>query len=333
MNNGKESQISKSGTEQFPDFFLVGQMKAGTTALWHFLGEHPEIFMSTPKEPSFFYCSAGVPRFFGPSFSKEFEYKYTPPICGQFDAASLKKTALPGMIEVHGISDVSNYLALFAHAPPNALRGEASTIYLYDPRVPTLIAQKAKRAKIIIVLRDPVERAFSQYVHMVRIGREFKTFIEATADEPRRIAAGWEHNYHYCNKSIYRPQIERYLQSFDADAVKIGLYDDLRADAAAFVRDIYEFLQVDANFKPNCERRYNVNATSWSPKREGVRVWLRYLKRRLSGQKIPVKKRSPTTKKMPELTAQAREVLRPKFEEDIKWLEEFLRRDLSEWRR
>ena len=60
---------------------------------------------------------------------------------------------------------------------------------------------------------------------------------------------------------------------------------------------------------------------------------MRYLKRRLSGQKIPVKKRSPTTKKMPELTAQAREVLRPKFEEDIKWLEEFLRRDLSEWRR
>lgn len=143
-----------------PNFFIVGAAKSGTTSLYHYLKQHPEIYMSPVKEPKYFLAS--INKF---------------PHNG------------PGDIEVDKkiIRTWDEYLKLFSNASVEKCIGEASCGYLYYCE---LVAPSIKRispeAKIIIVLRNPVERAFSAYCYLFREGRETLSFEEALKIEEER---------------------------------------------------------------------------------------------------------------------------------------------------
>jgi hypothetical protein len=136
-----------SGESPWPNLFIVGAARAGTTSLWRYLGEHPEIFMTYFKEPNFF---SGHRPARGPV-----------------------------------VHDEAAYLRLFANAR-TPLRGEASPSYLWSEHAPARIKRVSPDAQIVITLRDPIERAQSSYWHRVRLGLERRSFSAAIAEEFER---------------------------------------------------------------------------------------------------------------------------------------------------
>jgi hypothetical protein len=130
---------------RWPNLFVVGAPRAGTTSLYQYLRQHPEIYMSPLKEPHFF--------------------SHSDPQGGK------------------AVKHQEAYLQLFAGAEGEKLRGEASPAYLADPEAPARIKEVAPEAKIIAVLREPVARAFSAHWQRVRAGRESRSFLEAIEGE------------------------------------------------------------------------------------------------------------------------------------------------------
>lgn len=210
---------------------MVGATRAGTTSLWIYLQQHPDIFMPqksmTKKEPSFF-CDLT------PSWATEYR-------------------------------DYSAYLSLFADAKQHHAVGEASTLYLVSPESPGRIRETYPDAKIVIVLRNPADRAYSLYRYLCLVGVEHMTsFEKALEKENQRFEnERFRHNnpfayytYLYFRSGLYAAQVERYLKTFPREQVHVTLSDDLLHDPIEATRRVYRFLGVDAAFAPEA-KMYN----------------------------------------------------------------------------
>jgi hypothetical protein len=216
--------------ESIPDFVIAGAAKSGTTVLYHGLRQHPQIFMSPLKEPHFF---ANLPRdMLGPGDRTH----------------TLKKV----------VRTWDEYLSLFEKRQVHQLCGEASASYLYFSESAVRIKSRNKDAKVIISLRNPVERAFSCYMHMQRDSRETLSFETALQQEEDREAAGWEWSWSYKKVGLYAAQVARYVEVFGRDRVHVLLYDDFVKDRLGSMKAIYRFLGVDETFTPTL-RNYNVS--------------------------------------------------------------------------
>jgi hypothetical protein len=194
-------------TEAWPNLFVVGAARAGTTSLWRYLDRHPEIWMAPIKEPHFF---SGVrPRLY-PS-----------------------------------IADEASYLRLFAPGAGSKLRGEASPTYLSHEKVAASIKRVSPDARIVIMLRDPVERAYSSYWHAVRHGGETRPFarvVEQALEEPLPDRRPSRHVGH----SFYADSVSRYLRTFPG-AVHVVFFEEFAADPPGEVRKLFDFLGVDTS--------------------------------------------------------------------------------------
>jgi hypothetical protein len=167
-----------------PTFFLAGVPKAGTTSLHSYLGEHPDVFMSEVKEPHHFsWEDDGWPRW--------------------------------------AVCEREAYEALFASAMPGQQRGESSTWTLYSEGASCRIAKAVPCARIIAVLRDPTDRAFSNWAFNFGRGYDpIDTFEAALAAEPERIARGNAWHHHYVRAGFYHDQLVRYLNHFSRDQIE-----------------------------------------------------------------------------------------------------------------
>lgn len=190
--------------EAWPNLFVAGVQKGGTTSLWRYLDGHPDIFMSPVKEPSYFV----------------------------FDGEESAKRE-------------AKYLQLFAGSR-HAWRGEASPEYLYDEVVPGRIMKVAPDSRILITLRDPVERAYSSYWQYAKFGFERRTFRDAVDFELAGGAAFRAQDFRkaYISRSYYREPVERYLAVF-GNRVLVRFLEELREDPRREMRAVYEFLGVD----------------------------------------------------------------------------------------
>lgn len=149
------------------------------------------------------------------------------------------------------------YITLFDGAEKYAQSGEATTGYLYDEASPMLIRRLNPAAKILIVLRNPVEMAFSLWQYMSTNGSEKSTFIAAIqSDEHRRSNlgklnfVGRPENYIYISRARYAAQLERYLNAFPVSQVHVEIYEEFRDKPMQCIQRMYEFLEVDSSFKP-----------------------------------------------------------------------------------
>jgi hypothetical protein len=212
-----------------PNFLIVGAAKSGTTAIASFLSQHPDIYICPLKEPKF--------------ISSHF---LTFPLRGRGDE----------FIESFTVKSYEQYRALFRRVRGQKAIGEASVenLYYYKQAIPW-IRHYLGEPRIIIVLRDPVNRAFSAYKQLLRDRREFLSFEEGLGAEGQRCQQNWEFLWHYTAAGFYSCQIGAYLGAFQR--VKVVLFDDFRNDARAFMKDIFEFLEVDATFEPKVDIRLN----------------------------------------------------------------------------
>jgi hypothetical protein len=201
-----------------PEFLIAGVPKAGTTALHAALVRHPELFLSRVKEPKFFLSDGPPPARGGPGDVQTYQ---------------------------EHVWRQADYESLFDPAPPGARRGEATPFYLYDLAAHDRIKSLVPEVRLIILLRDPVDRAHSNWTHLWNAGLEPEAdFLAACRAEPERIAAGWADFWHYTRMGRYGEQIEHLFQVFPRDQVLLLRYKELKDSPAATLDRVCSFLGV-----------------------------------------------------------------------------------------
>ena len=230
-----------------PSFFIVGAPKTGTTSLHHYLGQHPEIYMSPVKEPCYFASEVRLEH-----FSREFEshaistgrrlskYLDGPMAWGD-----------PGGI----VSNWEDYLKLFKNVAGERAIGEASVCYLWSPTAAANIRSQFPEAKILMILRDPAERAFSQYMQYAANGLVRRSFREQIECSARNTHHEFNPLYPFLEYGQYYAQVKTYLDLFPRANVRIYLYEEAWSDPARFLKSIFEFLDVDPEFQADISRR------------------------------------------------------------------------------
>lgn len=296
-----------------PNFLIIGAAKCGTSSLYMYLKQHPEIYMSAVKEPHFF------------SFTSE-----------------TKKTKGPGDTVSVAITDIAEYESLFDGVKDEKAIGEASPTYIYQPQAPERIHQLIPDVKIIAILRNPAERAFSAYMHVVRDRRETANgFAHALAMENNRINENWGPIWHYKNGGFYYQQLRRYFDLFPRDNIKIFLHEDFRKDQKSLLRDIFKFLEVDTSFEPDISVKFNVSGEQKNRFIHTLTLMLfetpnpiRWFSRNL----IPERLRWKVTNHIRRLNLKKQSIpqdiktdLIKQYQEDILQLEDLINRDLSNW--
>ena len=293
-----------------PNFLVIGAAKSGTTSLYNYLAQHPDVYMSPVKEPKFFALEGENPVFRG-----------------------------PGDGEADAVTTLGGYQALFEGANGESAIGEASPLYLYRERAVGRIKHYVPEGRFIAVLRDPVDRAYSSFLHKVRDGRETTTdFAEALALEDRRIREGWAYGWHYKRRGFYHEQLSRFYEAFGPQRMRVYLYEDLKGDPRGLLRDAYGFLGVDDAFVPDLSLKHNVSGVpknrlvhSLLRGRNPVKTALKPLLPEPLRKKLLVDLQRRNLEKAPPIPPQTRRGLVEEYREDVLKLQALIGRDLSGW--
>jgi hypothetical protein len=283
------------------DFFIVGAPKAGTTSLYHYLSEHPQVEMSSQKEPDYF-----------------------------SDKAIHQQGMYYGK---NRVNTLDKYESLFVQKE-GVVYGEGSVSYLFYDNVAEDIKKYNPNAKIIIMLRNPIERAFSHYLMDYRLGLVSDSFENIITKKSKHKNAHLFYQQ-YIEVSKYANQIQRYLDFFEKENILFIDYEDFKNNVSKTVDQVYDFLNISTEFAADINTKYN---TFTMPKNKGIRfiysfVFLRkiltfflpiYLVKNIRAFLFKADKK-------PELLKETRSQLSIIFNNDIKKLEEVLGKNYSKW--
>jgi hypothetical protein len=297
---------------KLPNFLIVGAAKAGTTSLYQYLNQHPDIYMPSRIKETFFFSGITAEKF-------------------------------PGMGHEYAKSAITNldkYLELFSEAKEQKAIGEACVAYLYyyEISLKRILALLGKNIKIIICLRHPVDRSYSNYLHHVREGWETLSFLEAIKAESWRKEKGWWWGFEYLPVSQYYSQVKAYLDVFGKERTLIILYEDLLEDQLGGIQKIFQFLDVDNSFVPDTSKKYN---QSLIPRNQTLHKFINkpnqimsILKRKVPHHLLKQMTDNLNTLNLtepPKLPAEERRKLIPLYQEDILKLQDLIQRDLTHW--
>jgi hypothetical protein len=294
-----------TGPGRWPTFLVIGAYKAGTTTLHHVLRAHPQVFVPPRQEPNYF-AFADEPDPTNPAWAKA----------------------------VHSEAD---YKALFAAADDARAVGEVSPEYLLNPAAPEAIARRVPAVTLIAVLRNPVDRAFSDWTMYRREGVEPLDFDAALAQQAARRARGEAHGG-YLTVGLYADQLDRYYSRFDKSRLHIALYDDITADPAGAYAGIFRAIGVDEHQVKLRDEVHNVGAvpsTRVDHVAYKLRAGVRPLTRRLplAGLRRRASVLLDERLTRPTLDPATRAELVEHFRPDIERLQALIGRDLSMWLR
>lgn len=239
------------------------------------------------------------------------------------------------------VTTTEEYQSLFEEAPEDAVTGESSAMYLYEEEVSERIDSYCPDSQLIAVLRDPVERAYSSYMHLRRDGREpIGSFEEAVAAEERRIEQGWAPLWHYTRMSEYADQVQRFQLFEERDQLHVFLFEDLVENTDRVVQEIFRLIGVDETFDPDTEVKYNPSGIATSQavhdfisQPHSLKEWIKPLIPTSIRSKIARSLKRLNLKSKPELSPRVRRKLISHFRSDIFELQDNIQRDLSGWLR
>jgi hypothetical protein len=310
-----------------PNFFIVGAPKAGTTSLYHYLGQHPDVYMCPVKEPNYFADEIRLPNI-SPRWQD----------WAQREHASLHLYLRGPMQEKRFGGIVSNwvdYLKLFQNVKGEKAIGEASVCYLWSRTAARNIASTAPNAKIVMILRNPVDRAFSQYKQAVASGFIKESFREQVRKHLTNKSEQFEPLNPFLEFGLYYEQVKRFAEQFSAENLRIYLYEEYKQAPIRITEDIFRFLAVDSQFSPDVSEKHLQTSlprfrwTSFMLKKHGV--WSR-LKNAIPDDLIPVaRKLAFKNRETEELDSADRVQLRDYYGEDIIRLSGLIKRDLHAW--
>ena len=311
------SQATDKINTRLPDFLLVGAAKSATSSLYSYLDQHPQIVMASGDESWFFSFFKNPPRYVSPGILSNL------------------------------ISELDAYLKLYDGAEANQILGDACPSYLYTyedtiRNIRQLYSEEAlAKLKIIISLREPVSRAYSQFYTFKRKVQEPLAFAQAIQQDTvkQRIQDNWNIFYDYPGFGMYSKQVEAFQQAFGKERVLVFLYEDIQADIHAVCRSIYSFLGIDPDFV--VDDRIKHNSVTGEPTVKWLVAGLiskNKFKKMISAL-IPKQLRmlllyiivAPLLKRKP-MDENTLKQFSGYFKQDIVKLEELIGRDLSSWR-
>lgn len=299
-----------------PDFLIIGAPKAGTSALHLALATHPDVFMTTPKEPKFWLCEDAPPPHWGGPGDRHSQREWV----WQPDA----------------------YADLFRGAPAHAMRGESTPFYLWHPGARRRIARALPEVRLVVVVRDPVDRAYSNWMHLWSDGLEpDPDFESAFGRERERVAAGYAPFWRYRELGLYGEQLLDLHRLVDPSRILVLRYRDIVDEPAATVDRTARFLGIREGLVPAIPRENHrhfvapgslrartlrpvVRAGAWAGQFAPPQVW-----RRASAPLLDVLQGGGAHR--PGLTPEQRARLTPAFAADIALLGEITGDDYSAW--
>lgn len=303
--------------DRIPDALIIGAPKAGTTALHAALARHPQIYASPVKEPKFYLCGETPPPAFG----------------GPGDAHSQQEW----------IWRREDYEELFAAAKPGQVRLESTPFYLYSADARRRITDELPDVRLIAVIRDPIDRAYSNWMHLWVDGLESTAdFLEAYRAEQQRIAAGWAPFWHYRRLGLYGEQLADLVSRVDRDRLLVFRYRDLVSAPEQTLARVAQFLGIDSSgltAVPAHNSRGFVGAGpktwvtgrllaggAWLGQYAPPQVW------RQASRPLLAARRLGGPQHRPDLAPDQRQELIGDFEADIALLSEVLAEDFTDWR-
>lgn len=217
-------------TAQLPNFVVLGAPKCGTTSLYYYLRQHPQVYLPERKELHYF------------------SYELLRRIAGG-----------PG--DQHALSmmcaTLDEYAAFYRDVAGEAAIGDISPSYFYFTEVARDIHDRLGGPRAIVMLRDPVQKAFSQYMHLVRDDRETLSFAAGLDAEQERVSRGYSAMWRYAESSLFTARVRHFLDVFSPERTRIVFFDDLQRDPAGVVRGVFEFLGVDPSVPVAVDATFN----------------------------------------------------------------------------
>jgi hypothetical protein len=304
--DGLRYPLATVTTARLPDIVIIGAARCGTTSLHAYLREHPQVFMSREKETDY------------------------------FSLGDLPSDDVPRNASAYRARTRDEYERLFRGAGDARAVGEASPTYLFYPRSAERMQQAIPAAKVICILRDPVERAYSHFALARKMGFEpVEDFAAAVALEEERWVSDRSMRFTYVRASYYHEGLKAFCDRFPREQILVLQFEQLASDPVATMRTIYDFIGVDASFSPDVSIRHN---RSMLPRSGLVREMFgrpfrlrRFLQRNLP-PRLVTRLGNAIMRPPPGVAAGTRATLVPRFVEDVRRLEALLGRDLSAWR-
>ena len=307
-----------------PNFFVVGVVKGGTTSLYNYLDMHPSIFLTPIKESNHF-SDADMNH-------EGFEDQY------KIDSGLNIDKYLKGtreLVHIAHVRDRNQYLALYDQADDEIALGEVCNSYFFCKSSAVAIHDSYPESRIIVMLRNPIERVFSQYLMNLReakvLKRDFKSEIEA---DYNRTEKGWGVSHNYLELGLYAQQLEIYLNLFPKEQIKLCFFEEFMKNKQEQIDDIFRFLNVGPypidNFaQHNSAKMPRSKALNYFLNRSGFIKLAKSLISRERRQKF--KGLLYSDKNLPELSVKDKAFLCDFYREDIARLEKMIDKDLSHW--
>lgn len=278
-----------------PNFLIVGAAKSGTTSLYRYLNQHSDIFMPSFKEPHFF--------------------------VNKIVSEKIKNY----------IDDFDTYLKLFENAENYKLCGEASVFYLYyfEEAIKNILKTLGKNTKIIIILRNPIDRAYSAYKQVTsgipNLMIDFEEAIKKDYTKKPNVTP----MFHLKEVGLYYNSVKAYMDSFDD--VYVMLFDNFKYQTEVEITNIIEFLGIEKE-KLDASTRHNTGRKEWRIKSAAqLKIKNSKLKRIFKFLKINRLYKTVFTKNFNDMTPQVKSYLSRYYMDDIDKLSNLLQTDLSHW--
>lgn len=303
--------------ELMPNFLVIGAGKSGTTSLDNYLKQHPQIFMSKKKEPNFFaYENLDSKTFMHDE--KRLRY-YNGSVCS-----------------------LEPYLNLFKYAKPGQIKGEVSNAYLKEPGAPRNIKKYIPQVKLIAILRQPVERLYSRYLHLARENelptKDFRDVLDKSSI--------WWKRDDLIPEGFYYQNLLRYYEIFPSHHIKVLLYEDFNQCPQKTIEEIFMFLNIDNSLKLDLSAKYNKSGFIKSKvfdRTIGHNSIIKSLTKEYLPNVYNNLKHNPKLQTMVN-SIRNKNLIRPKLDpelkriitneiylDDIKELQRLLKKDLSHW--
>ncbi|MCF8232541.1 MAG: sulfotransferase [Bacteroidales bacterium] len=308
---------------QKPNFFIIGAAKAGTTSLYEYLKQHPDIYFSPVKEPNYFSTDIQV---------EHFSNTYKKNTFLDTEEYFSKKSLEP--LQLTFVRKAEHYRRLFEDVRHEKAIGEASTSYLYSAVAAQNIKAYYPRARIVAILRNPIQRAISHYQMALRYGHTHLGFRQAIEADMDKSSKGWGISELFIELGMYYHQLKRYFDLFPHDNIKVFLLDDFKEDPQKTVKNCQRFLGV----KEISPKGYEIYNQARIPRfklfnklitESGVK---NLLKKQLPGKvREKLKERFFSEDEEFNVTRKDEEFLKSIYREDIEKTSSLINRDLSMW--
>ena len=291
-----------------PNLFIVGAAKSGTTSLHNYLNQHPDVFMCDPKEPHFLINN------------------------------EIGKDRIP-----IGICSENEYLNLFLGGEEKKYRGESSVMYLMFPEIviPKINQQFGEECKIIIMLRNPIERAYSGFQHVKRynVKEDCSDFKSAWSISEERyfLKPDMTPASRYKELGLYYKQVKSYLD--EVKNVHIIIYEDYQNDFQSEMNKVFNFLEINI-INIDSEKKHMVGGWQWEDekmkslmmKKNPIKSFIKFLIPFKGIRKnIRTRIQNRNISRVPDICKEDREILRNFYKEDVKQLSVLLGRNLNHW--